>query len=345
MKMNDALGQTFPLGPQWPTFDPFLFCAHHLDSYPAGKADLAPAALLDGRQLGSDFEARDGWRMYHGRKVPGFPQHPHRGFETVTYVRQGLIDHTDSLGSAARFGRGDTQWLTAGQGIAHAEMFPLTNSESPNPLELFQIWLNLPAANKMVDPYFTMFWGADTPTHRNRDASGLTTAITVIAGQLESRAALAPPPDSWASNPTADVAILHLVFEPGAAWDIPAAANPETLRTIYVFDGTALDIDGLSIGPQTGAMIRTDRPIRAVGGPDGTEALVLQGVPIAEPVARYGPFVMNTRAELEQAFADYQVSEFGRWPWPSDDPTHGHCDRFAQFGDGRLEYPAAIASG
>ena len=101
--------------------------------------------------------------MYHGSDVPGFPQHPHRGFETVTFVRRGLIDHSDSLGATARFGRGDTQWLTAGGGIVHSEMFPLVDTVEPNPTELFQIWLNLPAADKMVEPYFTMLWADDIP--------------------------------------------------------------------------------------------------------------------------------------------------------------------------------------
>jgi len=113
-----------PLGFQWPTLDPFLFCVHHDDAYPAGNEQLGPAAPLDGRELGMDFAGKDGWRMYHGTTVPGFPQHPHRGFETVTIVRRGLIDHSDSLGATARFGRGDVQWLTAGKGISHCEMFP-----------------------------------------------------------------------------------------------------------------------------------------------------------------------------------------------------------------------------
>jgi len=162
--MAGALHQTFPLGTQWPTIDPFLFCAHHRDAYPMGTEQLGPDAPLDGRAIGQDFAGTDGWNMYHGSTVPGFPQHPHRGFETVTYVRTGFCDHSDSLGATARFGRGDTQWMTAGKGIVHCEMFPLLSPDEPNPLELFQIWLNLPAADKMVDPYFTMLWSHDTPT-------------------------------------------------------------------------------------------------------------------------------------------------------------------------------------
>ena len=160
---TDPVLQAVPLGAQWPTIDPFLFCAHHDDAYPAGTDALGPDAELTGREIGADFAGVDGWNMYHGQVVPGFPQHPHRGFETVTYVRRGFIDHADSLGAAARFGRGDVQWLTAGKGVVHSEMFPLLDSEGPNDLELFQIWLNLPADDKMAEPYFTMLWHDDIP--------------------------------------------------------------------------------------------------------------------------------------------------------------------------------------
>ena len=153
--MADPVLKTVPLGFQWATVDPFLFCVHHLDRYPQANEHMGPDASLEARDIGMDFAGADGWRMYHGSTVPGFPQHPHRGFETVTYVRQGVIDHSDSLGATARFGRGDVQWLTAGGGIVHAEMFPLLDRSGPNPCELFQIWLNLPAEDKMVDPYFT----------------------------------------------------------------------------------------------------------------------------------------------------------------------------------------------
>ena len=156
--------EAFRLGsPPWPTIDPFLFCVHHNDQYPAGNDDMSPKASLYGRNIGSDFSGKDGWSMYHGDSVPGFPRHPHRGFETVTVARQGYIDHSDSLGATARFGNGDCQWMTAGAGVVHCEMFPLVNKDKGNPTELFQIWLNLPQKEKMVPAYFTMLWKESIP--------------------------------------------------------------------------------------------------------------------------------------------------------------------------------------
>ena len=100
---------------------------------------------------GSDFNPHAPYRMYHGDNVPGFPQHPHRGFETVTATMAGLIDHADSVGNAGRYGEGDVQWMTAGSGIVHGEMFPLVHSHKSNHLRLFQIWLNLPQKSKFVE--------------------------------------------------------------------------------------------------------------------------------------------------------------------------------------------------
>ncbi len=348
--MDELVLQTFALGPQWQTIDPFLFCAHHDDAYPAGRSDLGPAASLQGRRIGMDFDERDGWNMYHGSVVPGFPQHPHRGFETVTYVRRGIIDHADSLGATARFGRGDVQWLTAGAGIQHCEMFPLLDREADNPLELFQIWLNLPAADKMVDPYFTMFWDASIPRAIQTDAAGRSATITVIAGRLADATPPPPPPDSWASKPHADVAIWHVIAEPDAQVTLPPA-TPGTIRTLYVFEGggaTVRDTDG---DPANGHAVECDNAVVVDGERGltltdtgkGYEILVLQGRPIAEPVAQYGPFVMNTRAEIEQAVSDYQRTQFGGWPWPAPDPNHGpSTTRFAVHADGRREdAPAA----
>ena len=333
--MAESVLQKVPLGAQWPMIDPFLFCAHHDDAYPAGNDVAGPAVSLEGRDLGMDFEGIDGWRMYHGRHVPGFPNHPHRGFETVTYVRKGLIDHSDSLGAAARFGRGDVQWLTAGGGIVHSEMFPLLDAEQPNPLELFQIWLNLPAEDKLVDAHFSMLWDDDIPRLRDEGVE-----VTVIAGELAGLTPPPPPPHSWASRPDADVAIWHIVLQPGARWTIPKANGADTIRTLYLFDGGGLEIDGTAVGPRTGAVVRSDVDLQLVS-PDGTELLLLQGKPIAEPVARYGPFVMNSEQEIEQAFADYQDTHFGGWPWPTEEPVHTHAlGRFAKRPDGTLEEPS-----
>ena len=335
--MSSAILSRLPLGFPWHTADPFLFCVHHVDHYPAGNEAMGPAASLSGRDLGQDFAGKDGWRMYHGHVVPGFPQHPHRGFETVTIVRRGYIDHSDSLGAAARFGPGDVQWLTAGGGIVHAEMFPLLDRTAPNPVELFQIWLNLPRSKKRVDPHFTMLWSRDIPNVQFTDDAGRSTDITVVAGQLDGRRAPAPPPHSWASQPDSDVAIFCIRMAPGAVYTLPPAA-PSTQRTLYFFAGSSLSIAGDSLHAHTGALVRPDVPLRLQAGADQTEILILQGRPIGEPVVSYGPFVMNSRQEIQQAFIDYSHTRFGGWPWPADDPVHDRAEaRFARHADGRIE--------
>jgi redox-sensitive bicupin YhaK (pirin superfamily) len=324
--------EVFPLGFPWQTQDPFLFCVHHDDAYPAGNDELGPAASLDGRRIGEDFAGKDGWRMYHGDKVPGFPGHPHRGFETVTIVRRGLIDHSDSLGAAARFGRGDAQWVTAGKGIVHSEMFPLLERDKPNPLELFQIWLNLPRADKMVDPYFTMLWSHAIP----RVADG-GTEIAVVAGRLGDAVAPAPPPNSWAARPESDLAIWTIRMAPHATWTMPPA-RAGTNRTLYFFAGDRVRVADRTLDRHAGIALEADVAVSLEAGDREVELLLLQGKPIGEPVAQYGPFVMTTRAEIQQAITDYQRTRFGGWPWPSDAPTHGRDPaRFARHADGRTE--------
>ena len=340
--MSSPVLETFPLGLHWPTIDPFLFCAHHLDEYPAGTADLAPAASLEGRNLGEDFAGKDGWRMYHGQVVPGFPSHPHRGFETVTYVRRGIVDHADSMGAAARFGRGDVQWITTGGGVVHSEMFPLLDRDGPNTLEIFQIWLNLPSTDKLVEPHFAMFWGPDVPRHVSTDADGRTATVTVIAGSLDGCTPPQPPPHSWAARPDSDVALWHVVLDPGASWTMPPAADGSH-RVVYAFDGDGLTIDdpageSVTLDGSTGARVEAQRPLSLVASAGHAEVMVMQGRPIAEPVAQYGPFVMNDRAQIQQALEDYQRTQFGGWPWDSRDPDHGPtANRFAIHADGRRE--------
>ena len=333
-----------PLGHQWPTVDPFLFCVYHDDAYPAANSDMSPKAALGGRNIGQDFSRKDGWSMYHGSTVPGFPAHPHRGFETVTIVRKGLIDHSDSLGATARFGQGDVQWLTAGKGIVHAEMFPLLNTVEPNPLELFQIWLNLPAASKMVDPHFTMFWANDIPGRVIEDVNGLQTHVSVIAGLLTNTdkpiKALNPPPDSWATQVKGDVAIWTLRMPPGARFTLPAA-NAGTRRNLYFFKGQSIFIGVQEVHSHGAIELQGDVAVELINGSEESEFLLLQGKPIAEPFTQYGPFVMNTQAEIRQTIADYQSTQFGGWPWADPAPTHGRDPaRLAVHPGGRVEKPA-----
>lgn len=198
-KMTDSILQIKPLGFQWEVANPFIFCVHHLDYYPKGNEQLGPKASLSGRNIGQDFTIKDGWRMYHGKNIPGFPVHPHRGFETITIVLQGYVDHSDSFGAAGRYCAGDVQWMTAGGGIQHSEMFPLLNDNADNTLELFQIWLNLPKASKFAQPRYKMFWKEDIPI-LNFINDGNKTEVKLIAGQYGNEALPAPPQDSWASD-------------------------------------------------------------------------------------------------------------------------------------------------
>ena len=337
---QEAISAVSPLGFPWRTRDPFLFCVHHDDAYPKGNANFGPAASLAGRDMGQDFAGKDGWRMYHGDTVPGFPQHPHRGFETVTVVRKGLLDHSDSLGAAARFGGGDVQWLTAGKGILHAEMFPLLSQEQANPLELFQIWLNLPSSNKMVPPYFSMLWNHTIPRHVSSDRDGHITEVRNVAGHYGDEQAPPPPPDSWAAQPDTSVAIWTIKMAPGASWTLPAA-GPGLNRSLYFFRGSELKVLGRSIPAAHAIDVKSDVALELQAGHDEVELLMLQGAPISEPVVQYGPFVMNSQEEIRQAFADYQRTQFGGWPWPRHDPVHGkEPARFARHSDGTIDKPA-----
>lgn len=330
---------TLPLRTPWQTQDPFLFCVHHLDEYPKGDVEMGPATSLAGRQMGQDFSGRDGWSMYHGRTVPGFPRHPHRGFETITVTRQGFIDHSDSLGATARYGGGDVQWMTAGRGIVHAEMFPLRSQETDNPTELFQIWLNLPARSKFAAPHFTMFWHESIPVHRLTDAKGRAVTVTTIAGALEQVATPAPPPESWASQPETEAAIWTIDLAAGAAWTLPAA-SPGLTRSLYFYRGDALDVAGTTVLPGHRATVDSHHPVALRAGEQPCQLLLLQGRPIGEQVVQHGPFVMNSAQEIRQAYRDYQRDGFGGWPWDRDDPVHSReRGRFARHVDGRTDEP------
>jgi len=321
---------------------PFLFAVYHLDVYPKGNENMGPDATLSGHRIGADFGNKAGWNMYHGETVPGFPKHPHRGFETITVTRQGLIDHSDSLGNKGRFGDGDVQWMTAGRGINHSEMFPLLNRERENMLELFQIWINLPKKSKMVEPSFKMLWAEDLP----KVASGVEALL--VAGEypgLESPPA--PPPDSYTSDPGSDVLVITLKLPVGMCWTLAAHPEPgrskQTLnRNIYFYAGTSCIVGGRQLKNHAKVKLRPDVDVEIQAGKDGpAEALILQGRDIGEEVVQHGPFVMSTKREIAEAFADYQRTGFGGWTFDSDAPVHDRDrPRFATYASGEtLERP------
>lgn len=333
-----AIKRIAPLGFPWQTQDPFLFCVHHEDFYPKANAQLGPDVSLAGRNLGNDFTIKDGFRMYHGETVPGFPAHPHRGFETVTIVRQGWVDHSDSLGAAGRFGEGDVQWMTAGKGVQHSELFPLLHQDRDNPFELFQIWLNLPANKKMADPHFKMLWHDTIPVVTHTDDNNRETTITLMAGQLGEQQAPAPAPDSWAADPAHEVAIWTIQLAPGATYTLPVASATVN-RSLYFFKGDGLTLNAKAIPAYHVAEVAAEAPLTLHNsGTEPAELLLLQGQPIDEPVAQYGPFVMNTQEEIRQAMYEYQLNQFGGWPWSTPDPVHDNArGRFARYADGTEE--------
>ena len=330
--------RTEPLGFPWRTQSPFLFCAYHRDEYPAGNANQGvDADQLRGRHIGQDFTIKDGWRMYHGKSMPGFPYHPHRGFETITINKEGVVDHTDSLGAAGRFAGGDVQWMTAGSGIQHSEMFPLVNENEGNPLEIFQVWLNLPKRSKMVDPHFKMLWREDIPIRQEKDEAGNTTTVQVIGGQLHDTKAVEPTPDSWAADTNNHVGVYTVKMEAGARWILPKT-SAQANRSLFFYKGDSLEIEGTKVPADHLIEAPADADLTLQNGAADAYLLILEGVPINEPVVQHGPFVMNTAEEIRETMREYGKTQFGGWPWPEAEMAHPReKGRFALHVDGVLE--------
>ena len=301
------------------TEDPFLFCAHHRDHYPKGNEDLGPpASSLIGRNIGNDFEIRDGWRMYHGEKVPGFPVHPHRGFETITIVWEGFVDHSDSNGDYGRYGNGDVQWMTAGSGLQHSEMFPLVHKDKDNPLHLFQVWLNLPKKDKLAKPYYKILWAENIPIVEEIDSNNKKTSVKLIAGKYKGVQSLEPAPASWAKDKRN---IWLIKMEAGAGFGIPPSSKTIS-RNLYYYNGGTIEIGNTTINSNNRIKIKGDKEVIIKNGNKESYFLLLEGEPINEPVVARGPFVMNTMEEIREAYIDYQETAFGGWPWNRPDPVH-----------------------
>jgi hypothetical protein len=246
--------------------------------------DLDPFLMLD--EFGTD-KAED--------YIAGFPDHPHRGFETVTYMLDGRMRHKDNHGNEGVLVPGAVQWMTAGRGIVHSEM----PEQSEGRMRGFQLWLNLPARDKMSAPNYQEFGPDRLPVVERPGVS-----VKVIAGELEG---VVGPVRQPATDPT----YLDIRIDAGVDFTLPLPAGHSAF--IYVYEGSAsvgAGREAATIDAQELAVLGDGSEIRIAGRAARSRAILVAGRPLREPVARYGPFVMNTREEIMQAFADFQAGRF-----------------------------------
>ncbi|MEA2570714.1 MAG: quercetin 2,3-dioxygenase [Acidobacteriota bacterium] len=230
-------------------------------------------------------------------EAKGAPDHPHRGFETVTYILEGAIEHEDSQGNRGRIGAGDVQWMTAGSGVIHSEMPSEELRRNGGRLHGFQLWVNLPRSDKMMKPRYQELRASEIPTATSADGK---VTVTVIAGE------------SLGTTATIDtrtpIMYFHVRLAAGARFTQPI---PETYNAFaFVIGGEAI-FGTRSAGENDAVFFENDGDEVTITSDNGAELLLLAGVPLNEPVARYGPFVMNTTAEIRQAMFDYQTGKFG----------------------------------
>ena len=186
----------------------------------------------------------------------------------------------------------------------------------------------------MVEPHFKMFWHEELPVYKSKDGN---TKVEIIAGDINGNKAPTPPPNSWAADENNHVAVLNIKMKPGTSWTLPKSVAGVN-RTLYYYEGEGLDIAGKTIPNYNAVEVEPDVDLNLIAGDNDTGILVLQGKPINEPVIQYGPFVMNTKEEINQAFEDYHLTKFGGWPWKRYDQVHDRTKgRFAQHADGKVE--------
>jgi len=227
----------------------------------------------------------------------GAPDHPHRGFETVTYILDGAIEHKDSQGNHGRIGAGDVQWMTAGSGVIHSEMPADEIQRNGGRLHGFQLWVNLPRRDKMMKPRYQELHAAGIPAARSEDGK---VNVTVIAGE------------SLGTHATIDtrtpIMVLHVRLAAGARF---TQAVPETYNAFAFVIGGEVAFGDRQARENDAVLFDRDGDAVAIATKSGAELLLIAGEPLNEPVARYGPFVMNTPGEIRQAMLDYQSGRFG----------------------------------
>ena len=226
--------------------------------------------------------------------LAGFPDHPHRGFETVTYMLEGRMRHRDNRGNEGLLVPGSVQWMTAGRGLVHSEM----PEQEEGRMRGFQLWINLPARDKLCEPRYQEFEPARIP--RVRPAPGVD--VAVIAGRVAD--AVGP-----VQQPATSPVYLDIALDPGARWTFELPAGHAAFA--YVFEGVAdVGADARTLRAGQLAVLEGEGELALCAGTPAARLLLVAGRPLREPVARHGPFVMNTREELQQAFADYQAGRF-----------------------------------
>ena len=233
----------------------------------------------------------------------GAPDHPHRGFETVTYVLQGENEHRDSFGNADVLAPGDVQWMTAGGGVIHSEMPTAAFKRSGGTQQGFQIWVNLPAIDKMMTPRYQTLRANQIPQAESADKLA---HVRVIAGEALGVSARI--------DTRVPIQMLHYTLKPGAS--VTQRVPSEQNGLVYVFKGNAR-VGDRELREGQAALLSPGEQVELGSSKESAEAaelLLLSGKPIKEPVARYGPFVMNTREEIEQAFRDFESGRFGVIP-------------------------------
>jgi redox-sensitive bicupin YhaK (pirin superfamily) len=230
--------------------------------------------------------------------LAGFPSHPHRGFETVTYMLDGHMLHEDHLGNRGDLRPGDVQWMTAGRGIIHSEM----PQQREGRMRGFQLWINLPAAEKMKPASYRDIQPGEIPVV----ALPRGGTVKVIAGRFESKGRATPGP---ILGLTTDPTYLDVNLRAGET--LSHAIDPGHSAFVYPYEG-ALRIGERELTAHNAGVLASGDRIEVTAGDEGARFLVLAGKPLGEPIAQYGPFVMNTREELEQAVRDYQSGELTR---------------------------------
>jgi redox-sensitive bicupin YhaK (pirin superfamily) len=317
----------------WDTEDPFIFASHHHDDYPKGNRQQAPPLEeIKRRQLGNDYSPMYGYRMYQGKVAPGFPAHPHWGYETVTICTEGYVDHYDSLGNQGRFGYGDVQWLTAGSLYAHDEMYPLAFADRGNPHSVTQIMINLPLAKKNTPVELNNVWAEDVPVEEDEGWKAW-----LYAGTFAGKTAVVPNKTSWAADPSHHVRIVRFTLEPGAEITLEAIGK-QTGRNIYC-EGP-VSVGEKKFIPLTRLKLKPDTECTVKNGDKANEVWLLEGDPINEKQSSWGPVVLGTDAEVRHANNVVRKTMIDDWPWDFINKTQPVAtDRFIRYADGTEKRP------